>query len=107
MSAFPSIPFEYDSRQEPLQERKLTRATDGTARLRTFWSGKYKLVIQFKQLSAADRTSIESHFALNESNSFDFDWDGTTYVCLYGEHPFKWSPQPGGLWALTMELETE
>lgn len=107
MSAFPAIPFTYASRQESLQDRRIKRGTDGSPRIRTFWSGKFRLAVHFELLEAADRASIEAHFAANESISFDFDWDGTTYACIYGEHPFKWTPQPGDRWALDMDLEIE
>lgn len=105
MSAFPSVLYTYDSTEKGEQLRKVVRFPgDGSARVRELWSGKGRITIKFEGISAAERASIEAHRAAHAGVAFDFDWNGATVSCIYGEEAFDWQPARGGLWNMTMDL---
>lgn len=107
MSAFPTLStsYTYASRLQSLQDRKVRRGTDGSARIRTLWAGLNGISVVYEYLTTSDKAAVEAHFAANAGNSFDFDWDGVTYTVCYADQPFAWDPQPGSRWKLELQLE--
>lgn len=106
MSAFPSIAYTYESREEWVDDRSIERATNGDARGRSLYAAtKRKFTLEFELLDDTDKGSIESHYAAHRAITFTFLWrDGVTYTCLYGKPP-RLGLQKPGLWKLGVDLE--
>lgn len=107
MSAFPTLPWTYKSRERWLDRRKLTRGTDGTARLRVFAPAKTKAFdLDFFLLEGADKDALEAHYDAHRAASFDFVWrDGATYVVAYGERDIELDLEKVTRWSGKLTLE--
>lgn len=92
MSAFPTLTKNpsYESKWEPIDDIKLTRATNGTAHTRGFYTGKkYGGVIVYENCSSADVTAVNNFYATNRLLAFTWTWiaDGNTYTNRFPDCP--------------------
>lgn len=105
MAAFPNLPFDAETAEELLDDIKLDRASNGTARGRALYAApKLRLNAAFRALTGAQRNTVDAHYAAHRSASFALMWRGQTYTVAYTGAP-KWSRIGGVLWNLNLTFE--
>jgi hypothetical protein len=105
MAAFPNLPFDAETAEELLDDIKLDRATNGSARGRALYAApKLRLTAAFRALTAAQRAAVDAHYSAHRSASFALLWRGQTYTVAYTTAP-KWGRIGGVLWNLNTTFE--
>jgi len=105
MAAFPNLPFDAETAEEWIDDIKLDRASNGSARGRALYaSPKLRLTSAFRALSLAQRSAVDAHYLAHRNAAFSVVWRGQTYTMAYTVPP-RWSRVGGVLWNLNVTLE--
>lgn len=78
-----------ESTETWLDDLKIDRAVDGTAKARAFFTGKKRAFMIKHELSYTDRDTLEAFYDANRTTPFYFTWDGDAVqrVCLFDGAP--------------------
>lgn len=105
MTAFPNLPFDAETTEEAIDDIRLDRASNGSARGRALYAAtKLRLVAAFRALTVTQRADVDAHYQAHRTTSFAVVWRGQTYTMAYTVPP-RWSRVGGVLWNLNVTLE--
>ena len=109
MDNYPALSPSFKSTIEYLDGIEVTRAKDGTPRVRSFWSGRRvgKMVLSHLGLSAANRTTLEAFYDAHRTAKISYSSRLTNYqsVTCYLVSPPQFEPsQAPGQWDCTINL---
>lgn len=106
MAAYPDLPTDYGSDPEPLDQAKIDRAEDGTARARSLGADKVKFKLKHPRLSASDKSTLDAFYAANRllEVAYTCKTDSAAYTCIFAAAP-RYERHPGSFWTATVELE--
>lgn len=108
MANFPTLTVvpNTSSQQVTLDDLAVDRASNGTPRVRAFYTApKKKFVLVFEGATAADKASVEAFYTTNRLLAISYTWpgDGSAYTCYFGA-PIQYQPLPALYWRITVEL---
>lgn len=107
MDTYPSTPQTTNSAEVRVSGREMDRATNGTPRVRSFFTAQKKeFTVVHEYISIAEKQAIEAFLAAHETSLFYFKWlgDGQTYTCLLGPTDPQYMPHSGLYWSVTVHL---
>ena len=105
--AYPTLPQSDQSQETRLTGRQLDRASNGTPKVRSFYTAdKKEFAPVHEYISNAEKQAPEAFIAANANNSFDFVWagDGVTSTCLLSDKSPQYTPHSGSYWTVTVYL---
>ena len=105
--AYPTTSQTTNSKELRLTGRQLDRASNGTPKVRSFYTAdKKEFAVAHEYITTAEKQTLEAFIAANAANSFDFAWaaDGTTYTCLLAAQAPEYTAHPGGYWSVMVYL---
>jgi hypothetical protein len=104
MAAYPSLPLTTNSEPRRLDGYEPVRATNGLLKMRKMFNAdKFEFDLEH-ELTASQKTSLESHYAGDKTNSFSFTWPGgSTYTVKYMMSP-QYRDMPGGWFVARVKL---
>ena len=107
MNTYPALRQGVDSTETRLGGRVLDRATNGKARVRSFFTTEkklFKVVHQF--MTSTQKAQIESFYTVNQNLEFLFLWipDNTVYTCVFDATDPVYTQAHGGYWNIDVFL---
>lgn len=107
MNTYPTLRTAPGSDPQPIDNFEVTRASDGTARVRVTSADKMKFPsIKHPGISSAERTTLEDFYAANRLVPFTYNdpSTGSAFTCMFAARP-KYARQPGEFWDASVNLE--
>jgi hypothetical protein len=107
MNTYPVLKQALESQESGSTGRQVDRATNGTPRVRSFYtSNKKTITVVHPGISNADKLTLQAFVAANALVPFLFAWgaDGVTYTCLFGAEEPRYTRVAGGRWDITVQL---
>ena len=104
---YPTLVQSYDSKEKRIGGRQLDRATNGTPKVRSFFSAEKKAwTLVHPDITAAEKATFEAFYSANSLTSFTFTWaaDATSYTVLFDANEPTYTPRPGNRWTITVDL---
>ena len=104
---YPVMAQDYQSKEVRLNGRQVVRATNGSVKVRSFYTTEKKtFTIVHPNITDAEKATFEAFYAANLLNSFAFTWaaDGVTYTCLFGAQDPQYKPVNFGFWTITVDM---
>ena len=105
--AYPSLKQSRESKEKRVGGRQLDRASNGTPKVRSFFSTEKKAwTLVHPDITAAEKATFEAFYSANSLTSFSFTWlaDGVSYTVLFDATEPSYQPRPGNRWTITVDL---
>lgn len=105
---YPTYGQSVESDETTLWGRQIDRATNGSVKSRSFYTGAkktFKVVHEF--LTNTQKLAIESFYTDNQNESFEFTWiaSGVTYpTCMFDAQDPTFKALQGGYWRVETYL---
>lgn len=108
MAAYPTFDCgqAIGSTEDILDDLQVDRASNGTPRIRAFYSAtKKQFSVLHPYATSAEKVALDAFYAANRLISFTFVWagDGATYTCYFAAPPRR-VPVAGVYWEITSEM---
>lgn len=105
MAAYPTLPTNLESVAEPIDGRILVRATNGSLKIRQMHASEKLRFVLKHDLSASQKSALDTHYTNNKSASFAYTWPGgSSYTVMYAARP-SYTVFPSGYAVASVVLE--
>jgi|GEM_PF-1783198 len=101
MSTYPALRQSIESTETRISGRVLDRASNGSARSRSFFTTEKKTFkVMHTFITSAQKTELEDFYIANQNVSFQFLFipDNTVYTCIYDAVDPVYTASLGGYW---------